>query len=124
MNKIVVTLLSLVVITQACNNPSTKTEEMKTNDSVAFGQMLHEYHEGRMLLFPLEATVSGDNRYNDKLPNSISVEFRNKLMAFYTEYKLKLEAFDRNKLSSTDQMSYDVLKWECEVALEDLNVPK
>ena len=36
-------------------------------------------------MFPLEATMQGDNRYNDQLPNTISQDFISKEIGFYTE---------------------------------------
>src|SRR5688572_2367086 len=122
MKQSILFLLTLVIITQACNSPSSKPDEMKSNDSASFSKMLNDYNEERLALFPLEATLSGDNRYNDQLPNYLTSEFRNKLKAFYTNYKTKLSAFDRSHLNSTDQISFDVLTWECDIFLEDLTI--
>jgi hypothetical protein len=36
-------------------------------------------------MYPLEATMQGDSRYNDLLTNNISSEFISKEIAFYNE---------------------------------------
>ncbi|MCB0278795.1 MAG: DUF885 domain-containing protein, partial [Calditrichaeota bacterium] len=51
-----------------------------------FRQMLEDYHEGQLKLYPLNATFAGDNRYNDLFPNSISSEFLAKEQSFYQNY--------------------------------------
>ena len=38
-------------------------------------------------MFPLEATMQGDNRYNDQLPNAISQDFISKEIRFIPKLK-------------------------------------
>ncbi len=80
--------------------------------------LMKQYHEDRMKLFPLEATMAGDDRYNDLLPNTITAEYRKQVMDFYSQYKNALTRIDRNGLSESDQMNYDVLLWECNIGIE------
>src|SRR5690606_29631015 len=68
--------------------------------------------------FPVEATLAGDTRYNDLLPNSISEEYIAEVKAFFSGYKDKLSAIDKNTLNENDQMSYDILLWECNIGIE------
>jgi uncharacterized protein (DUF885 family) len=103
----------------ACSAPP-KDETQSTEKQASLDSLLQQYHEERLKLFPIDATMMGDNRYNDQLPNNITQEYRAQLKDFYTQYRDALQAADRSKLSEEDQMSYDILKWECDIALEGL----
>lgn len=99
----------------ACSSPKT---EDSSNKEINLDSLLSQYQEERLKLFPLEATSVGDKRYNDLLPNSLTFVYRQELHDFFTRYREALLRHDRNTLSTNDQMSYDVLLWECDVALE------
>lgn len=126
-NKDIVKLLTFVLavlIFAACD---TKTSEnngvVQIEDSDAFEKLLAEYHETKLTFDPLQATYSGDTRYNDTLPNYISQEYLTNLNSFYSEYKQKLQSFNKDELSEEDQISYDILMWECNINLEALKYP-
>lgn len=108
----------------ACTKTTETTEETTVEgDSTKLKALLSEYHDERLRFYPLEATYAGDNRYNDTLPNNISEQYLEKLEAFYTKYKSQLQELDRNQLSDNDQMSYDILSWECDINLESFKYP-
>ena len=48
--------------------------------------LLEKYYDERMQLFPLEATVSGDNRFNNLLPVDFTDGYRNKLKDFFNNF--------------------------------------
>lgn len=110
-------LTVLSVVTLSCSSPS-KDEAQETQPSL--DSLLNRYHEERLLLSPFDATMAGDNRYNDLLPNTLTAGYRKQVGDFYTRYRTQLTAFDRNALSRDDQMNYDVLLWECDITLEGL----
>jgi len=99
----------------ACSSPKTEDSSRK---EINLDSLLSQYQEERLKLFPLEATSVGDKRYNNLLPNSLTFVYRQELHDFFTRYRETLLRHDRNTLSTNDQMSYDVLLWECDVALE------
>lgn len=106
----------------ACGNdpvvdPAEPTEDVS---AAAFDELLADYYEMRLELIPLEATFIGDNRFNDQLPNMLTQAYKQEMTAFYESTNASLAGFDRSTLSPTQQVSYDVLKWECEVSLEGL----
>lgn len=106
----------------ACGNdpvvdPAEPTEDVS---AAAFDELLADYYEMRLELIPLEATFIGDNRFNDQLPNMLTQAYKQEMTAFYESTSASLAGFDRSALSPTQQVSYDVLKWECEVSLEGL----
>jgi uncharacterized protein (DUF885 family) len=82
-----------------------------------------DYHEAYLKLFPMEATLAGDNRYNDLLPNPLSEEHRAAVKELYAKTLARLKEIDRGGLKGSEQVSYDTLKWECEVTLANLEFP-
>lgn len=96
----------------------SNTSEQTTKADADFATVLDDYYEQRLKLFPVEATMQGDNRYNDQLPNDISQTFLGETKRFYASTLEKLKAFDRVKLSDEDRISYDILKREMEIQLE------
>ncbi len=98
----------------ACNS----TNKQSKNHNKEIDSILHAFSEERWQLMPILATKAGDNRYNNILPNHLSAEYRSKLKAHYEKYKKALQAYDKNSLSETRQMYYDVAMWECNIYLE------
>ena len=97
--------------------------EQKQAPSQAGAKLFAEYYEERLKLYPVEATYAGDDRYNDQLPNPITEEFRAREKAFFEKYQTAVRKLDRKKLSAEDQLSCDILSWECETQLERLRFP-
>ena len=97
--------------------PPQKQEGKKT---ISLDSLLTSYHEERLKLFPLDATAAGDNRYNDQLPNTLTLDYRKQIGEFFNRYKTTLSSIDKNTLSGEERMSYDVLSWECNINLEGL----
>ncbi len=89
-----------------------------TGSNEAFKIMLDTYYEDGLKLNPLSATYSGDNRYNDQYPNTLSEAYKSKTKAYYTKYANLLNDFPDSTLSKTEKTSKDILKWECDMALE------
>lgn len=119
MKKITYLFTACMVGLLACSNPETETSET-TASPQKLDSLLKSYQEDRLKLFPVEATTLGDNRYNDLYRNTVSQQYLKELGDFYTNYKSGLQAYNREALSKNDQMSYDVLLWECNIGLESL----
>ena len=108
----------------ACKN-DTKQEQEKTPDtSLAFNEMLDSYYEDGLKLNPLNATMTGDNRYNDKFPDALSADYKERLKEYYTNYRDAVQKFDNANLTETEQMSKEVLLWDIDVNLEGMNFKK
>lgn len=110
--------LSLAVI--GCQQ-STKQSSVTKEDNKQFNQFLDDYYEGVLKLSPLQATLNGDNRYNDRLTIDISDAERDKQRTFYQTELDSLKQFDYDKLNDNDRISYDVLKRELSVSIEGLS---
>ncbi len=82
--------------------------------------LLASFYHDYLKFAPLNATIIGDNRYDDKLPNVITAAYREELKNLYSRYREELTSFDRNSLTEADKLNYDILLWECDIALESL----
>ena len=111
-------LIGLVLLTFVACAPDTPEDSRDNAGPDTFDQLLADYQEGRLQLSPLEATFLGDSRYNDRLPNMLSEEYKEESRAFYQDYLARLQQIDRSALDATEQVSYDVLDWDLHIALQ------
>ncbi|MBS1668265.1 MAG: DUF885 domain-containing protein [Bacteroidetes bacterium] len=93
-------------------------------DNKTFNNLLAHYYEIRMKLFPMEATLVGDNRFNDQLPIDFTDGYRQKLTKFYSDFLDSLSLFPRKQMSKNDGISYDILKRELSMGLERIKFPE
>ncbi|CAE7465134.1 macB [Symbiodinium microadriaticum] len=87
------------------------------------GDLFAQYYEESLKFFPLNATMAGDNRYNDHLPNNLTQSFNSDLREFYLKYQELLKQYDAESLSEKERMSMEVLKWELDIGLRGLEFP-
>lgn len=122
-NILITGLIAITLI--ACNN-ETNTETTKSSEdtSVAFNDLLDTYYEDGLKLNPLEATMTGDNRYNDKFPNALSADYKKDVERFYKKYRTAVEGYDNATLSDTEKMSKEVLLWDIDINLEGMKYKK
>lgn len=118
----VLTILLAVILFAACKNESKEKENIKTENTVStdFNKMLNNYYQEGLKLNPMNATFSGDTRYNDSFPNFLSDEYTAELKNYFTNYKDEASKFEDAALSETEKMSKDILLWECNINLETL----
>lgn len=86
--------------------------------NAALNKLFDAYYQENLQLNPLDATFSGDHRYDDRLANDISIAYLNKKQQFNQKYLQQLTRFNRNLLNTTDRISYDVLKEILETDIE------
>ena len=113
-----IALLLPLALLYACSADEERPPAETSEDRAAFDTLLNNYYEGRLQLNPLDATYLGDSRYNDRLPNMLSEAYREESRAFYQDQLARLRATDRAELDTTGQVSYDVLEWELNMALQ------
>ena len=111
---------SFLILAFASCKLMPKDEPIRDNRRLA--RLFNDYYEDRMKLFPLEATQSGDNRYNDQLPVDFTESYGERLREFYNNYLTRLTAFNRDHLNDNDKISYDIFKREMEINLEGLSL--
>ena len=114
MKKTFLLLFALSMVLPSCDKKSTDV----TLPNKALMMLAKEYYEGRMELFPWEATTAGDNRYNDTYPNIVSDAYIAEVKAFFTKYKDGASEFKDEDLSENDRITKELLLWECDSNLE------
>jgi uncharacterized protein (DUF885 family) len=111
----------IAILATACGD-ETKKEPIKTTIEVkaneAFAKLLEEFYQGGLKLRPIDATYSGDNRYNDYFPNMLSEEYKAEEKAFYTKYKTELTTY--KNLTASEELSKGILTWDCDINLDRL----
>ncbi len=118
MKKLLLSLLSVVALLSCEKEATMKQATQPISD------LFEAYYQENLSFFPLYATMQGETRFNAALPIDISDEYRAKLKAYYTRYLAALSAYDIEKLPENDQISYQTLKWECEIGIEKLKYPE
>lgn len=121
--KKIIFLCVIAIAAIACKNETTQ----KSSDEVAvipFGELLDNYYEEGLKLNPLNATMAGDNRYNDQFPNVLSPAYKANLKEYYESYKSQLSNYPDESLSDIEKLSKAVLQWDCDVNLEGLTYKK
>ena len=120
--KFLITLL--VLFTLSCNNESDSSRNHKKDATETFNQMLDEYYEEGLKLNPINATMAGDNRYNHLFPNVLSDTYQHQSTNYYSTYLEKLKTFNDDELTENAQISKAVLKWDCEINLNQQTFPE
>ena len=117
--------LCLVFVVSACKNEETKdASEERDMARTEFDSLLSGYYEDGLRLNPVSATTSGDMRYNDRFPNSLSQSYRDSLRDYLTNYRDKASQFDDSLLTENQRLSKEILKWETNMNLETLEFDK
>jgi uncharacterized protein (DUF885 family) len=88
-----------------------------------FTAITQHYFEDKNALSPLDATQSGQNKYNDQLQLEMTDSFRKTQADFYTKYENELATVTVKNLSEEEVNSLEIIKWEIEVGKELLKQP-
>ena len=118
MKKILLVLLVSCLFVQ-CKNKQAAGSASDNNKELA--NVLEQYFDEKMQLFPLEATINGDNRFNNLLPADFTDSYRSKLKDFYTKNTAAIKTISRDSLNENDKISYDIFTYEMHMALEGLS---
>lgn len=111
-------VLSMIFLLAGCK---LSNSNQTMGDNKELSALLDKYYEERMQLYPLEATLNGDNRYNDKWYADFTDSYRGKLKEFYSRYNIYISKFERDALNDNDKLSFDVFSREMSINLEGLS---
>ena len=106
----------LFVAIGACKQSGKPTVEVNKN----FASLTDQFYEEGLKLSPINATVIGDERYNDLLPNDGSQAYIKQYEAYNKQFLDSLAKYDRANLNPNDQLSYDFLKDQLDMNIEGL----
>lgn len=116
MKKLVVLFVAISIATLLVN---CKSEEK----AVSFSELTKSFFDGKNELSPLEATLNGQNEYNDQLQFEMTDSYRTKQKAFFDKYETELSKVDETKLNSEEKISYEIIKWEVSIGKDLLKQP-
>ena len=92
----------------------------KLKNALELTQRYKDFYEEGLKLDPARATIAGDNRYNDQLPNTLTDQYQQQMRGYYQKYHDLLNAVDRNSLPPAEQLNVDALRWACQIGLAGL----
>src|SRR5210317_2562600 len=116
-------LSAAVLFVAACGSNEEPVATEAVDPGVAMNAMFEEYVDRYLEMNPVRATFIGINRYNDRMANSNSPEYRAAAQAMDEEFLARLLEIDREQLSYQDQMSYDIFRINREESLEGNQFP-
>ena len=116
MKKSVVLVVAISIATLLVN---CKSEEKAVN----FSELTKSYFDGKNELSPLDATLNGQNEYNDQLQFEMTDSYRTKQKGFFDKYETELSKVDETKLTSEEKISYEIIKWEVSIGKDLLKQP-
>jgi len=108
-------VLFLLLLMGACK---PKVKNLDILDNPAFSALTELYYQEGLKLNPMSATVVGDNRYNDLLPNDGSLAYMDAYKRHEMRFLDSLNHYERGSLSDNDKLSYDVMKDELLVNIQ------
>ncbi|XOV93576.1 MAG: DUF885 family protein [Bacteroidota bacterium] len=100
------------------------TTNKTVEPTMSFDEMLNQYYEEGLKLNPINATYAGDSRYNDLFPNFLSEEYTAEQKAYCEKYLGLIKQYTDETLTEEQQLSKDIVEWECEMALQDMQYKK
>ena len=106
----------LFVAISACKQSGKPTAEVNKN----FASLTDQFYEEGLKLSPVNATVIGEEGYNDLLPNDGSQAYIKQYEAYNKQFLDSLGKYDRANLNPNDQLSYDFLKDQLDMNIEGL----
>ena len=116
-------VLAAVCLLSACGGNDEPAVTEVVDAGAALHELFDEHFERNLEMNPLSATFIGDYRYNDRMANSNSPEYRAAAQAMDEEFLQRLLDIDRSQLSDQDQLSYDIFRINREQSLEGNRFP-
>ena len=108
-----------LLLISSCSQKSREKDLTTSTISIIF----KDYYKFKELINPIEATKAGNFEYNNYIANYISDEYQKELVAEYLNFLSRLNEINESDLTSADQLSLKVMKWDCEIKLEGLQNP-
>ncbi|MBB5209521.1 DUF885 family protein [Chiayiivirga flava] len=85
--------------------------------------LYEEYWQASLELNPLQATFVGDPRYNDRMPDFLSAQFRKQAHAFDQDWLDRVSAIDPATLDGQARISYDMFVRDLKTEIEAERFP-
>ena len=123
MNLRLTAVVAAVCLLSACGGKDEPAATEVIDAGAALHALFDEHFERNLELNPIRATFIGDYRYNDRMANTNSPEYRAADQAMDEEFLRRLLEIDRAELDYQDQLSYDIFRISREQSLEGNQFP-
>jgi uncharacterized protein (DUF885 family) len=117
MNKPAV-LFASVVLSACATPPTTRSAD------AALEALVEEYFETQLELSPMNATAIGDTRYDDRLDETTSPGFREKVLGLQRAFLDRARRIEPAGLSSASRITYEIFVSEREHSLAGQKFPE
>ena len=111
-------VLAAVLLLAACGGSEDPVTTEPVDASAQLHALFDEQFERSLEMNPMRATFIGDDRYNNRLANSNSPEYRAAEEAMDKGFLQRLLEIDREQLNYQDRLSYDIFRINRELSLE------
>lgn len=116
-------LLLLLILSNACSSEKMNTNTNFPPVSSPLDELMADFHSNLLRLDPVGATFQGRTEYNGLFPNYISKEYLTDKKNTLTALQNRLNKIDKSSLKKQNFLSYEILQWEIQIALDELNYP-
>ena len=123
-------VLTMAAVIGGCAAPERATtldarpEQAQASRAAQLDTLYDAWFEANLKLNPMQATQIGDRRYNDRLPNMLTAEFREQTRAFNADYLARAEAIGDAGLTGQDLLSWQLFVDKRKGDLEALDYPR
>ncbi len=126
--RLVAALAAIAVLLSACGEPAPPAAESVATETGTPAQRLtvlvEDYYNHYLEMNPLVATANGDQRFNDRLPNSLSEQWLADLLALEQDALARLRSIDPEQLGPDDRLTYDQFLYGRELAIAGFRFPE
>lgn len=126
MKRRLTTGMAVLLLLQACSGQKSSDIPAATTPEAASGvlaALVEAYFERSLELNPIRATMIGDDRYDDRLSNSLSPEYLAKSQEMDREFLERLLMIDESLLQGQDLLTYATFRRSREMSLEGYRFP-
>ncbi len=110
-------LFLCLLLTLGCQEATMSVPQAK---AINIDSLFQAFNHFQQRINPIEATKSGENKYNDQVANYISADYQQDLIEHYTQFLAAIAQVDITKISPSQQLSMEVMKWDCTIKREGL----
>jgi len=89
----------------------------------ALDALFEEWHQSQLKANPIFATMIGDLRYNDQLPDYFAADYRAANVALERDFLERVKKIDREQLGGQHRLSRDIFVSDRELSLEGTRFP-
>ena len=118
---LLVASLLLVAAPAVAPAQGSSVAKRAATEATRLAALFKESDEARMRRNPLEALLRGDLRYATEFGDYVTPSYFTTERAAAERDLVALHAIDRAKLSPSDQIAYDVFRWQTEQEIESLS---